>query len=88
MNNFTNAHNDDADILINEELYKMNEWLEIKKLSLNVTKSKFMVFHMPKKFKTPVPKINNIIITKVEDFNFLGLNLDTQLNWKKHFENI
>ena len=61
MSNFTNAHNDDADILINEELYKIYEWLEINKLSLNVTKSKFMVFHMPKK-KTPVPKINNIII--------------------------
>ena len=42
-----------------------------------------MVFHLPKKvFKTPVPKINNIIITKVDDFNFLGLMLDTQLNWK------
>ena len=46
MSNFTNAHNYDADILINEELYKINEWLEINKLSLNVTKSKFMVFHM------------------------------------------
>ena len=90
MSNFTNANNDDADILIDEELYKINEWLEINKLSLNVTKSKFIVFHMPKKiFKTPVPKINNIIIiTKVDDLNFLGLTLDTQLNWKKHSENI
>ena len=85
MSNFTNAHTDNADILINEELYKINEWLEINKLSLNVTKFKFMVFHMPnKKFKTTVPKINNIIITKVDDLNFLGLTLDTQLNWKKH----
>ena len=41
MSNFTNAHNDDADILINEELYKINEWLEINKLSLNVTNSWF-----------------------------------------------
>ena len=50
MSNF-NAHNDDADILINEELYNINEWLEINKLSLNITKSKFMVFHMPKKIQ-------------------------------------
>ena len=49
MNNFRNAHNDDADILINEQLYKTNEWLEINKLSLNVTKSKFMVFDIQKK---------------------------------------
>ena len=48
-----------------------------------------MVFHMAtKKFKIHVPKINNIIITKVDDFNFLGLTLDTQLNWIKYFENI
>ena len=43
---------------------------------------------MPKKFKASVPKINNIIITKVDGFNFLGLTLDTKLNWKKHSENI
>ena len=49
MSNFTNAHNKDADALINEKLYKINERLEINKLPLNVTKSKFMVFHMPKK---------------------------------------
>ena len=91
MSNSTSAHSD-ADTLINEELYKINEWLEINKLSLNVTKSKFVVFHMPKKekFKTPIPKINNnnIIITKIDDFTVLGLTLDTQLNWKKHSENI
>ena len=42
-----------------------------------------MVFHT-QKFKTPVPKINNIITTKVNDFNFLGLILDTPLNWEKN----
>ena len=46
-------------------------------------------FHIPKQqFKTQVPEINNIIITKVDDFNSLGLTLDTQINWKKHSDNI
>ena len=35
--------------LINVELYKINEWLMANKLSLNVKKSKFMLFHMPQK---------------------------------------
>ena len=49
MSNFTNAYND-ADALINEEeLYTINEWLEINKLAINFIKSKFMVFLMPKK---------------------------------------
>ena len=66
MSNFTNAHNDDTDALINQELYKINEWLEINNLSLNGTKFKIMVFHMPEKtLKTPVPKINNIIIKRL-----------------------
>ena len=33
--------------LINVELDKINEWLMANKLSLNVEKSKFMLFHMP-----------------------------------------
>ena len=33
-------------------------------------------------------KIDNIDIEKVEEFNFLGLTIDTNLNWKKHTEKI
>ena len=46
LNKFINAQNINPDIIINTELAKNNEWLEINKLSLNVTKSKFMVFHI------------------------------------------
>ena len=35
--------------LINEELSKIYEWLNINKLLLNKSKSKCMVFHMPNK---------------------------------------
>ncbi len=45
LNKFINAQNTNPNIIINTELAKINEWLEINKLSLNVTKSKFMVFH-------------------------------------------
>ena len=45
LNKFINAQHINPDIIINTELAKINEWLEINKLSLNVTKSKFMVFH-------------------------------------------
>ena len=30
---------------INEELAKVNDWLKINKLSLNINKTKFMIFH-------------------------------------------
>ena len=91
LNKFINAQNINPDIIINTELAKINEWLEINKLSLNVTKSKFMVFHTQHKhraIKPPVPKINNTNIEQVEQFKFLGLTLDSNLNWKKHSDNI
>ena len=83
LNNLVNAQNINPDIIINKELAKINEWLEINKLSLNVTKTKFMVFHTQHKhraIKPPVPKINNTNIEKVEQFKFLGLPLDSNLN--------
>ena len=91
LNKLVNAQNTNPDIIINKELAKINEWLEINKLSLNVTKTKFMVFHTQHKrraIKPPVPKINNTNIEQVEQLKFLGLTLDTNLNWKKHSDNI
>ena len=35
--------------VINGELLKINQWLGANKLSLNLTKTKFMVFHMHNK---------------------------------------
>ena len=34
------------DIVVNEELLKLSEWLNSNKLSLNPTKSNFVVFHL------------------------------------------
>ena len=62
LNKLVNAQNTDPDIIINMELSKINECLEINKLSLNLAKSKFMIFHTQHKhraIKPPVPKINN-----------------------------
>ena len=33
-------------------------------------------------------KIDNVIIEKVDEFSFLGLTVDTNLNWKRHSEKI
>ena len=46
VSNFTNTPNTDTNCLINQEFFKINEWLEINKLSLNIAKTKYMLFHM------------------------------------------
>ena len=72
--------------LINAELSNFIEWLNINKLSLNKSKSKYMIFHVPNKdIQYLTLKIDNVIIEKVDEFNFLGLTMDTNLNWKKTF---
>ena len=48
-----------------------------------------MIFHVPNKdIQYLTLKIDNVIIEKVDEFNFLGLTMDTNLNWKKHSEKI
>ena len=75
--------------LINAELSNVIEWLHINKLSLNKSKSKYMIFHVPNKdIQYLTLKIDNVIIEKVDEFSFLGLTMDTNLNWKRHSENI
>ena len=50
INSFNNEQNNvDTQALINDELSKIIEWLNINKLSLNKNKSKYMIFHMHKK---------------------------------------
>ena len=42
--------------LLNAELSKINDWLAVNKLSLNVSKTKLMIFHSDKK-KVLYPKL-------------------------------
>ena len=75
--------------LINSELSKINEWLIVNKLSLNTSKTKYMLFHMPQqKIVYPRLIIANKEIESVEQFNFLGITLDHHLNWKAHVDKL
>ena len=59
------------------------------KLSLNISKSKFIVFRSARK-QTPLPliQIENNVIKCVENFNFLGLIINKQLKWNDHIDHI
>ena len=60
---------------INKELKNVTEWLKINKLSLNVKKTKAMLFHMPQKNVIPPNlQINETNIEFVDNFIFLGLS--------------
>ena len=72
---------------INDELSCVQEWLNVNKLSLNVSKTKYMIFHhRQRKIDEFIPdiRINDSLIERVTDFNFLGLQIDQHLNWNAH----
>ena len=71
---------------MNEELLKINTWLQLNKLSLNLKKKKFILFKSSKKKITKKPdiKIKDHYITQVKSTKFLGTIVDDQLKWKEH----
>ena len=63
---FCNIDNNVTEDVINRELFKIYEWLEANKIALNVSKTKFMVFHTRNKsVKYPNLLINGKLIEKV-----------------------
>ena len=76
---------------INSELNLIFEWLSLNKLSLNVKKTKMMVFHYRQRnIDNIIPKleINGIAIERVKQFNFLGIILDEHMSWKPHINKV
>ena len=72
---------------VNNELQKVFIWLASNKLTLNIKKSKFMIFTNKKKDVHELSiKINNKPLEKCTSYKYLGIFIDDKLNWKKHIE--
>ena len=71
------------------KLYPNEQWLAVNKLSLNVKKTKYIIFHAINKnieWVIPELRINGITIDRVQNFNFLGLYFNEHLFWKPHID--
>ena len=76
---------------INSELQSIYDWLCVNKLSLNIPKTKFMMFrHKQRRIGNLMPnlRINGNAIDYVSAFNFLGVMLDENLTFDHHIQNI
>ena len=75
--------------VINEELSKICDWLGANKLSFNIVKTKYMLYHfINKRVIYPKLKINNNNIDGITQFNFLGVILHERMSWKQHIVHI
>ena len=61
---------------------QLSEWLGANKLALNISKTKYMVFHTSNRaVKHPNLIINNTYIEHVYEFNFIGVIFNSHMNW-------
>jgi hypothetical protein len=72
---------------INSSLDNIYRWFSANKLSLNVEKTNYVVFH---RFRQVIPNFSHPIlidsrqIKRVNTVKFLGIYLDQNMNWKEH----
>lgn len=72
---------------IANEMIKLKRWFDVNKLSLNIAKTKIMLFGNYIKPEIEL-KINNISIERVYENKFLGVILDHKISWKPHIKHI
>ena len=75
--------------LMNDELQKIAEWLQVNKFSINIKKTQYMIFSLKTTIITNNEVcINNNILERVYSAKFLGVIVDSKLNWNEHIKYI
>ena len=80
----------DLEKTINKELCKLYFWLNVNRLSLNIDKTNYIIFHP---FNKPIKhhitiQINKKAISEKEFIKYLGVMMDSTLSWKYQILNI
>ena len=82
------------DNLINKtkvELTKLQSWFQANKLTLNIEKSTYVIFHAKRKkidnFANEI-KFGDLILKRENSAKYIGIILDEKLNWNEHVQYI
>ena len=75
---------------LNHWLTLLNTWMQENYLKLNLSKTKCMLIHSPRKPHLPPLRlsINGTTIEQVTKFKLLGLYINDPLSWNKHISQI
>ena len=89
---FLCAENSNFDLLereVNLELEKVYEWLSANKLTLNISKSKYMLVTNKKDItRNPSISIDGTLLESCEKYKYLGVVIDKNLTWKPQIEHV
>ena len=78
------------DRLLTIDLKNLTNWFNANKLSLNVSKTELIIFKPKRKFlniNTEI-KLNGKICYLTDSMNYLGVKINSKLNWKGHVTTI
>ena len=70
--------------MINGGLEQLQTWFSVNRLSLNISKTNYMIFGNRKITADICVRINKEKIKRVNSTTFLGVVIDCKLNWKSH----
>lgn len=74
---------------LNNGLRELNTWTRSMGLKISIKKTKFMIFSLKKKIPQGLSvTIDGDIIEKSQSTTFLGVTLDSKLNWKAFTEHL
>ena len=76
--------------IVNNERKLVKKWIKANFLSLNISKTNYIIFHSPF-MSIPseiVVKIGRDHINRSNNVKFLGLLLDEHLSWKFHLSEL
>ena len=74
---------------LNLELKKVDSWLSANKLTINIKKTHYMMFHRTRikqkcLINNPMVQVRNQNLTSVNNTKFLGVIIDNKLKWLDH----
>ena len=87
-------HGKDVDQLVNQAssvMYHVKKWFNLKKLSLSLNKSNFILFHGKGKDSAnhiKEIKVGDDIIPRVSHTKYVGLILDERITWENHISEL
>jgi hypothetical protein len=87
---YSNSDTKQLEFVFNSELRKLDIWMKSNKLSVNISKTNYIIFwpRQKKIYLNLVIQYNNEMITQKQYIKFLGVYIDEHLSWKEHINYI
>ena len=87
---FNNPNILNLETILNVELEKVSQWLFANKLSLNIEKTSFVVFHSPQRWIAHKLNLSSssMSVKSVNQVKYWELIFDSNLNWKPYLHEL